>query len=960
MVYFHSKGAPHLKASLLLVFLFVAVTAGLLAFASAQPCGGENCYYELEKRALTCDGGKQPRSEHDCHGSFLGDSDPDSKVLGECCRLNCYSEINRRGLACGTGRARSKEDFHMPFGDDWTSQSDEKIKEECCQQKCSDVMESRGLTCSTGEMRDKSDWHNPFSRGKDDGDVIVECCRKKCFGNFEGTCDGSKIPRPESDGHNCGDRCDQPDECCIDDNTCSKHFKGKCPDGEVFREDKQCWWDGGKNDYECNDCCIHPLQEKCQSKTAQECSQCAKFAPCSRSIDSRCISQEALDCLPCAEKKVDECAACAYGWDNCNTRREYSGLDCREEDFEYEIPLKVDGTCYQVPSFPGKFQLSKLTGSSPVFLGDCVDDTCGNCETTIDVTPAKASEYIANLTKGVCDNEEEDGRSNYQLMSWDSSIEKNPCPDARPCGPENCVPGKDFKCAVFTIFGKDATCTVEKNVTKYDTVGEYHAIATADGTCRQDGSGRSYYKLTYNYANDDGIGLLGCKDIACSVGCKEVSMKRNVCSSPDWAGGLQLVVTGNPDDWKDEPTLPTKAPTKSPTDKSTNEPTNLPTAQPTAPSCGKGSTDSSCSCRSEINFKCTGPDGFFECKMDPVPQCKYRHQGMYYCEDVDAWARSDKPVNPDKYLTSFGGKPLSTTGSNGLSQCTSRMCIDVLYGGYKDPDCYCACKEGSDTCCKYAEQKDGTTQYGCVSSRSWKQFKAASANLGKYLTVVAGYEEMCPENGKRPGERPTAKPTTAKPTLKVNPSPSPTTKKPTGAPTKAPTQDKWKVIVKSSAADQEVLNKLCTELLSQYKEVACKVSPSGSEIVLRGTKAQLSAAKSGLDSMSGTPYSVGTIEPDTDKDEEGFFTTAVIIGIAAGGGVVLIAFVAVVVMRSAKKRGGRTPFKQPTYRNSYFSNPMVEMKKQVSTHFSSGEVPVPRAKPWSKEPTSPSSPEATV
>jgi len=153
---------------------------------------------------------------------------------------------------------------------------------------------------------------------------------------------------------------------------------------------------------------------------------------------------------------------------------------------------------------------------------------------------------------GVC---EDDYDESYQTIgSFDVDKPGNPCPDAGPCGPENCVPGTDSQCLVFTVYGDSSTCTTVEDITEHSTVGDYHAYAIGDNTCRMDGSGRTYYKLTIDRATESGVGLIGCEDDACSVGCTEVAMDRKVCAQPDWANGLTVVADGIPEEFPEEET----------------------------------------------------------------------------------------------------------------------------------------------------------------------------------------------------------------------------------------------------------------------------------------------------------------------------------------------------------------------------------------------------------------------
>merc|ERR1719469_167058 len=160
----------------------------------------------------------------------------------------------------------------------------------------------------------------------------------------------------------------------------------------------------------------------------------------------------------------------------------------------------------------------------------------------------------------------------------DASQPGSPCPGGAPCGPASCVPGVDDKCLVFTVFGNISTCEVVE-MANYASVGDYHAFAIGDDTCRLDGNGRSYYRLTINRATESGTGVIGCTDAACSVDCQDVAMTRAVCSTPGWSHGLQLVANGFVDNWP----VAGKAPPPSPPSPPPPPPPSTPPPSPPPP-----------------------------------------------------------------------------------------------------------------------------------------------------------------------------------------------------------------------------------------------------------------------------------------------------------------------------------------------------------------------------------------
>jgi len=65
----------------------------------------------------------------------------------------------------------------------------------------------------------------------------------------------------------------------------------------------------------------------------------------------------------------------------------------------------------------------------------------------------------------------------------------------------------------------------------------------ADGVCRMDGSGRSYYQLSCDETAETVSGVLGCSNDDCTGCSQEVtSFEPNECTTKDWLGGLTVAV----------------------------------------------------------------------------------------------------------------------------------------------------------------------------------------------------------------------------------------------------------------------------------------------------------------------------------------------------------------------------------------------------------------------------------
>jgi len=409
---------------------------------------------------------------------------------------------------------------------------------ECCYKQCSDA----ATDCDDGYVLNGADNCYASEYASGGGGCKEKCCVQTCFTQFTGQCENGKMKRAEDNFHVPSSKNFDADECCVTDNTCGTNAANDlCVDPLILRATETCEVEDGSLNCESDKCCAHPLEDKCGSDKALECSTCAKFAPCTSSIDPRCISQEALDCLPCKDQNVTECAECAPGWDGrCQTRTIYDEPGC-QGNIKYILPERVDGYC-RMPWFgSGGYQKTEIVKGTPngtySNFGKCSSKDCSeqSCE---DVTTNMSFVFAAQF--GVCEEKEDDDESELREASFD--LPANPCNHSGPCGPEACTPGVDEKCVVFTVFGNTSTCEAV-NITNYSDVGDFYAFATADDTCRQDGSGRSYYKLTLNRATASGTGLLGCADSACSQNCSVVNMITATCATPEWSNGLQLVAS---------------------------------------------------------------------------------------------------------------------------------------------------------------------------------------------------------------------------------------------------------------------------------------------------------------------------------------------------------------------------------------------------------------------------------
>ena len=172
------------------------------------------------------------------------------------------------------------------------------------------------------------------------------------------------------------------------------------------------------------------------------------------------------------------------------------------------------------------------------------NSTCGNCTEVQEIDPDDPDildVWIGTAAESVC-LDLSDGNESSSINMWGyCSLEPSLCPSGEACGPENCSPADNDYCVEIEIFDQNSTCNAVSGA------GDYSAYVIADGVCRMDGSGRSYYAL--QCAEGRGWGVIGCEDCLCSVGCQEVGgeegLPPNECYQEDWLDNLQIALIGN-------------------------------------------------------------------------------------------------------------------------------------------------------------------------------------------------------------------------------------------------------------------------------------------------------------------------------------------------------------------------------------------------------------------------------
>ena len=223
----------------------------------------------------TCPTGFTKRHEHDghraygstpqnecclgtCHESFTGTCPPGKVNRGADDYHSCknmegtWNECDNADHCCETPRAYCKEwNGTCPAGkekrgdDDMHQCSDGSCDaDDCCGVHCGHWGKNESNTCPPGtQKRSEHDGHRAYGAA-----VTNECCVKTCHANYQGECPAGKQVRPENDMHDCGDRCDQADECCETPPAICRNWKvnnasdgsvvpGTCPAGLTKRSD---------------------------------------------------------------------------------------------------------------------------------------------------------------------------------------------------------------------------------------------------------------------------------------------------------------------------------------------------------------------------------------------------------------------------------------------------------------------------------------------------------------------------------------------------------------------------------------------------------------------------------------------------------------------------------------------------------------------------------------------------
>lgn len=274
----------------------------------------------------------------------------------------------------------------------------------------------------------------------------------------------------------------------------------------------------------------------CTSSEAQNCAHCSVYSPCPTSADPHCFSIDALDCLPC--KDFVSCSSCALGWDpNCYLGSRYHGEECDSDRAEHqnengetvEVSYHVTSECKTHPvwEFHGKY-----TGidCGKAALEICNED-CEECEFEMDIFFDECTAFF--------DESDDEQKSQKWYGSTCRLDHDMSCPDGVACGPSPCVPGLDDMCIDVNVY-RPGNCDEDEFTN--GNVGEHKTSIIADGECRMDSSGRSYYKVDQYTddatGNETLVGVLGCVDDACSEDCLEGELELNTCGQPGWSNGL--------------------------------------------------------------------------------------------------------------------------------------------------------------------------------------------------------------------------------------------------------------------------------------------------------------------------------------------------------------------------------------------------------------------------------------
>jgi hypothetical protein len=325
-------------------------------------------------------------------------------------------------------------------------------------------------------------------------------------------------------------------------------------------------------------------QSICTSTRGQECSFCATFAPCTNSVDPRCITTDALDCLECVD--YSGCAPCAPGWDKgcmaqanfeyddgsggitvsdvercaLNTTRTIAPLGKNIPEEVVYMPLKYqafsgDSKCQKANTLGWSHTDNEYNSTHGVLMFDCNNKTaCENliCEDGWYYPRDPDSCGMVEKEDVTCDF---DPVKNVSVKQYGDLCGAPSCNTSLPCG-EKCTPGVDDYCVVIGVWRNESSCdfTVPQTST-WATNGDWSSAAFEtsaifDGKCHRDGSGRdSWYRGgCFEGSSPRGRGVLGCSDDKCTKDCLVVEAEPNTCFKESWTGGLYLALLGNEGD----------------------------------------------------------------------------------------------------------------------------------------------------------------------------------------------------------------------------------------------------------------------------------------------------------------------------------------------------------------------------------------------------------------------------
>lgn len=296
------------------------------------------------------------------------------------------------------------------------------------------------------------------------------------------------------------------------------------------------------------------------------CAQYAKCNGCNPGWDCGCLAVEHHN-----RESSDSEGAPGDG-NSCNAS------DTTDNGQPLTISFRFDGTCNYMPAF-GVMQKVDCADSDGVWKlggtidyidgGDymvpdyntvaCVEDTDASMNFGGAEAPADFLDVnIYNRTDQVCvdtSDHVESPNKNESKSIWGlcggglACAKKQPCDNGEGCGPVSCtVNASNPHCMQLDVFG-DTACvngTEGNYIDGLSAPGDHTVGLFGDNICRKDGSGRSFYAVKYDCAEQKVTGVVGCDSCTCDSGCTDIgTIERETCTSEAWLNGLTIYGSGN-------------------------------------------------------------------------------------------------------------------------------------------------------------------------------------------------------------------------------------------------------------------------------------------------------------------------------------------------------------------------------------------------------------------------------